>query len=322
MVDLKFRSALLNKDTTICYDIISSQLKGENLVSVIYELLHASALVKYEEDIMIHPICVINSLKNFIGDDKEFPSESVLNFAVDYLVRFKFRNFEKSELQEINNMAKTIFMGDFEDACQNGNWEEAKLLLKDIYIASDNSRAALDILAELALQDGPRNAIFVYHILRAFQFQQIKNDNWTFIDCIFNIMKTYSLKNVHPSVNINPKSIKSKVINMGDITYFSALERIWDGEYTRIKGYRREISYWISKIKFYEYSITIIKDHFLNTINKNSFISFAEKIIKNKKTKKQKAEDLVTLDAIRHLSRNLNDKELAIIGSRYNDIIL
>ena len=56
MVDLKFRSALLNKDTTICYDIISSQLKGENLVSVIYELLHASALVKYEEDIIICPI--------------------------------------------------------------------------------------------------------------------------------------------------------------------------------------------------------------------------------------------------------------------------
>ena len=191
MTVLKFRSALLNKDKKTCYDIISSQLNGKNLITVIHELLHASALVEYNKSNIIHPICVINSLKNFIGDNKNYPSQLILNFAVDYLEKFKFRDIEKSKFQQINNnRVKTIFMGDFEDACQNGNWEKAEVLLEDIFIVSDYSRAAFDILAELALQDSPRNAIFIYHLLRAFQFQQIKDDNWTFIKCIFNIFWT------------------------------------------------------------------------------------------------------------------------------------
>ncbi len=321
MADSKFRTALLNKDSSLCHDIISSNINREILISVIHDLLHVSTLVIHNKNITIHPICVVNTLKNFIGDNKDQPSQLILNFAVDYLDSFDFGNNDKSKIYKISDrINKTVFMGDFEDACQIGDWEKAESLLWAIYAASDNSRAALDILAELALQDAPRNAIFVYHILRAFQFQQIKNDNWAYINCIFNLIKFYDLKNVHGAVNFYPDSIKSKIIDKGDIAYFSALDRIWNGEYTRIKGYKREISYWITKIRFNNFSMPILKNNFLSKINKNSFIKLAEKIINKKKTNKQKANELVTLEAIRSMHSSVNKNQLSIIGSRYNEI--
>ena len=52
------------------------------------------------------------------------------------------------------------------------NGKKAESFLADIFIASDRSRGAFDALASLALQDCPQNALYVYHILRAYQFQE------------------------------------------------------------------------------------------------------------------------------------------------------
>ena len=114
--------------------------------------------------------------------------------------------------------------------------------VKNIF-ASDRSRATLDTLSELALQNSPTNVIFVYHLLRSYQFQEKKNDNWTFINCIFEQM----FRGLEPAHNPtgNSETIKDKVINSGDIVYYSAIKNIWDGDYVRSGGFRRELSYWL-----------------------------------------------------------------------------
>ena len=122
-------------------------------------------------------MCIVNSVKNFISDDKLNPSGILLSFLIDYLFQFEIRNNDKILLDESINrgVVKTAFIGDLEDACQNGEWEKAESFLADI-CASDHPGGALDALASLAL---PRivRIRYIYHILRAYQFQGKKEDN-------------------------------------------------------------------------------------------------------------------------------------------------
>ena len=67
--------------------------------------------------------------------------------------------------------------------------------------------------------------------------------------------------------------------------------------------------------------INIIQDHGLVNINSETFINYAEKIVKSEKTQNEKANELVTLEAVRALSKNADKQELDIIGSRYKELL-
>ena len=108
----------------------------------------------------------------------------------------------------------------------------------------------------------------------------------------------------------------------GNIKLFSAIDRIWKGDYVRIRGYRRELSYWIDRIKITKgIDIDINDNHGLLLIERNTFIDYAENIVQAEKTQNEKAKELVTLEAIRSLSRSENKQELAILGTRYMELL-
>ena len=176
------------------------------------------------------------------------------------------------------------------------------------FLASDRSRATLDTLSELALQNSPTNVIFVYHLLRSYQFQEKKNDNWTFINCIFEQIKFRGLEPAHSPTKVTPETIKDKVINGGDIVYYSAIKNIWDGDYVRSRGFKRELSYWLSKIDLRQ----TLKDkkgprNLLTHKVEKSFTAYAKEIINNdSKTKNKKAKELVTLEAVRSILKTID----------------
>ena len=311
MADHPLRSALLIKDRQRCHNIVSSDLSGQSLIDVIYEMLFSGASVKYIGDQILHPLCVINSIKNFIGDVRANPSKLLMIFGVDYLLEFEVRNNDRENLDKVmkNGIGETVFVGELEDACQNSDWQNADSLMSKTFLASDGSRATLDTLSELALQNSPTNAIFVYHLLRSYQFQEKKNDNWTFIKCIFEQMKLRGLEPAHSPSKVTPETIKDEVIKSGDIVYFSAIENLWNGSYVRSRGYRRELSYWLSKLGP-EQTIKDIQIHrnLLKNQSQKSFIMIAKEIISNDgKTKNQKAQELVSLEAVRSILKTIND---------------
>jgi hypothetical protein len=311
MADHLLRSALLKKDRQGCHNIVSSDLIGQSLIDVIYEMLFSGASVKYAGEQILHPLCVINSIKNFIGDERENPPKPLMIFGVDYLLEFELRDNDRENLDKVmkNGVGETVFVGELEDACQNSDWQNADLIMSKTFLASDGSRATLDTLSELALQNSPTNAIFVYHLLRSYQFQEKKNDNWTFIKCIFEQIKLRGLEPVHSPSRVTPETIKDEVIKSGDIVYFSAIENLWNGSYVRSRGYRRELSYWLSKIGLEQ---TIkgkqIPRQLLKNQNETSFTMFAKEIISNDgKTKNQKAQELVSLEAVRSILKTIDD---------------
>ena len=329
MGDHNLRSALFSKDNQSCYDIIDTNHKDNKLVNTIYEMLYAGASVKptrnQHNESILHPICVINSIKNFIGDDKDNPSLKLMKFVIDYLQDFEFRKNDELRLQEsfIKDVGQTVFVGEFEDACQNGNWEDAEVLMFKIFSASDKSRSILDTLVDLALQNTPENVLFVYHLLRGFQFREKKSDSWVFIKCLYLQIKLNGIGKAHDSVEIIPDIIKKKVIQDGNIITFSAIQNIWNGDYVKIRSYRRELSYWLNEMRFDESIETnLIDNHFLTNLNNQFYIGLAEKIINQKISISQKATSLVTLEAIRSITKNIDDKSFRYLGSRFNYLAL
>ena len=319
------RSALIDKDKQACYDIVSSKLVGQSLIGAIHEMILASISVIYDGKLMLHPVCVINSIKNFIGDNRHDPSISLMRFAIDYLFEFDLRDNDSSTLDDIvkNGLGDTVFVGDLEDACQNSDWEKAEAIMSKTFLASDRSRATLDTLIELALQNAPTHAIFVYHILRSYQFQESKNENWAFIKCVFEQISSNGLDNAHASIETSPSDIRENVIQNGDVVYFSAIDNIWNGEYVRSRGYKRELSYWLSKITLKGSSkIELLDGHFLKDQENLSFTMIAQEIIKKEKTQEEKAQDLVILEAVRSLAKITNNQEILYLGSRYNHLAL
>ena len=324
MADLSFRSALFQKDRHTCQNIISYKITGPQLVQFLNDLIFVSVSTIKNRVAGIHPVCVINSIKNFISDDRDHPSKVLLEFAVNYLFEYDFRENDQSILDETlqDGIGQTAFLGDLENACQSGTWNEAGFLAAKTFLASDQSRGTMDALTELALQDVDRNSLFVFHILRAYHFQELKKDTWVFTKCILDQIAGNDLQDAHNLENQNPEEIWEAMIKWGDLPLFAAIERLWKGDYVRIRGYQRELSYWVSQVTMVEKGkINPIPNHWLSYHDSKKFISCAERIVMNEKTQKEKATELVTLEAVRSLSKNANEQQIGILGSRLNQLL-
>ena len=127
---------------------------------------------------------------------------------------------------------------------------------------------------------------------------------------------------MHAAKDITPDAIRQNVIQNGDIVYYSAIENIWNGEYVRIKGYKRELSYWLSNMDLNENSkIELIDDHFLKDLEDLSFTILAQRIINKERTQKEKALNLVILESVRSISKIINMQEIPYIGTRYGHLV-
>ena len=321
MIDVdenSFRSKLLSKDKQGSLDYLKTNLVEEKLVSSLHDLIFLGVSVDINHS-LIHPVCIVNAIKNFISDDRLNPSIKLLSFVLEYLFQFDLRERDQLILDQSlkKGVVKTAFIGELEDACQNSQWGKAESLLAEIFLASDRSRGAFDAVAELALQDCPQNALSVYHILRAYQFQERKEDNWTFTCSLFNYIKNKKLPLPHSPEKINLEVLTNDIIHSGDVVSFSAMYRILKDSYTRSSGYNREISYWLSKNNFLKQKKSMNRTKLI--IQKPiSFILLAEKIISTEKPESQKILDILTLEALRSLMKKSDANTFETLLSRFS----
>ena len=319
-----FRTLLFQKDFDSCNKIIQSKVSGSDLIRIINDLIFVSASIKLPRNEKNHPISVINSIKNFISDDRQNPSRLLLVYGIKYLIQFEFRLDDKEFLSEVVRIGagETVFTGDLEDACQESNWKKAKSLVAKLFLASDQSRATLDTLVELALQDSSRNSLFCFHLLRAYQFQEIKEDNWTFISCLFDVLSNKEMPKPHKNENIDIEKFQNGMFFKLNPTLFSSVLRLWDGDYVRIRGYRRELSHWIKKNNVTNKNqIFSTSNNIERSLTLPNFIKKAEAIITRKNNTKNIEADLVTLEALRFLYRKKNNKDKDYIYESISKIV-
>ena len=318
MADSPFRSFLLSKDFQKAKAHLHAINLQENLIPILNDLLFTSIKVNQSPDMTLHPVCVLNSIKNILGDDRNNPSITLLEFGMNYLMEFDFRENDQSSLDVAakDGIGLTAFLGDLEDACQQGKRDEAELITAKTFLASDSSRGVMDSLCELALQDSKRNSLFIFHFLRAYQFQELKEDNWAYTACVFDWMQQSTLPVPHDEVPIQPENIFDNIVKGGDLNWFGAVTRLWEGDYVRIRSYQRELSYGLSQAVSLEQDVGPIENHWLNSDEPTKFIEATEKIVSANNSKSDRADKIVILESVRALSRKASLEQKHILAAR------
>ena len=117
----------------------------------------------------------------------------------------------------------------------------------------------------------------------------------------------------------NPESIKNDVLLRGDLILYSSMLRLWEGEYVRIKGYQREISNWcLESSSNFSNQIKIDRTDWVFIKDKNKFIDYAESVILTEnKSEYEKINELILIDSLRGLLKNLNSKQISILKRRF-----
>ena len=214
-------------------------------------LLLQSASTIYNDMPIVHPVVCMNAIKNILGDVRDSPSEILLTYAGNYIAGLKPREKDQKVLEDMpeDGIGLSIFISDLEDACQQGDAVQVQEEAARVYLAADGSPAILEILAELALQNVEGNGGFIYHCLRAFAFKPKKERVWSFVQCILQTIKKQPLPEPNEGTNNGPNDLRPIFLNCEqpiDWITVAAIWRLWESEYIRLPGFKREISHWIS----------------------------------------------------------------------------
>ena len=287
-------------------------------------LLLQSATTVYNDDPIVHPVVCMNAVKNILGDVRDSPSEILLTYAGNYIAGLKQREKDRKVLEDMSkeSIGLTIFISDLEDACQQGDAAQVQEEAARFYLVADGSPAILENLAELALQNVEGYGGFIYHCLRAFAFKPEKEHVWSFVQCILQTIKKQPLPEPHEGADNGFDDLQPVFLNCEqpiDWITVAAVWRLWESEYTRIPGFKREISYWISNQNTTQNGNpdgsnpdNMVK---FRKEGGNYFVKLAENIIQSNN---QVVERLAALEALRFFVKKMPIDCLPIVAKKIN----
>ena len=287
-------------------------------------LLLQSASTIYNDTPIFHPVVCMNAIKNILGDVRDSPSEILLTYAGNYVAGLKPREKDQKVLEDMpeDGIGLSIFISDLEDAFQQGDAVQVQEEAARVYLAADGSPAILEILAELALQNVEGNGGFIFHCLRAFAFKPEKERVWSFVQCILQTMKNQPLPEPNEGTNNGPNDLGPIFLKCEqpiDWITIAAIWRLWESEYMRLPGFKREISHWISNQNITQNGNpdgsnpdNIIK---FRKEGGNYFVKLAENIIQSKN---QVVERLAVLEALRFFVKKMPIDCLPIVAKKIN----
>ena len=306
MIENSLINHLKKGDFSSCSLFLEKALSGgEDLISFLNDLLYIAASIELIDNEKIHPLITMNCIKNIIGDNRASPSESLLLYGLHLCKDRKIVNYNDiihgKDLED--GAISSIFVGELEDAIQACDWNGVYRLMPSIYSVSDRSRSIIDTIADLGLQNIDSNVVMIFHALRAFNFTQNKSHVWTYACLLVNKIKNNSFPKPSDRKDCSPKDFFESIAVEEDVqklVKYAAVSRLWDGDYVRLRSYKREISSWL----YENFSIPAkknVKD--MQVKNRHiDFISAAEKIISNGKSYNMISEKINTLDALRYLN--------------------
>ena len=142
--------------------------------------------------------------------------------------------------------------------------------------------------------------------------------NWDFTRCLMLEISENKLPKPHKFSDKTPKNIGEKSFLNIDIALYSAMTRIWNGDYVRLKGYQREISHWINDHDQNNEIFNRLKlADWLFKVGRDKYIRFAEKIILDKsKQEIEKLKQLVLIDSVRAILKYKDAKIIELLKMR------
>jgi hypothetical protein len=278
----------------------------------------AAVTIDYDGPSNKHPIIVLNALKNIIGDNREKPSKLLLDSMKKLIDKYPKRTDDDIIL---NNIAKegiglTVFISDLEDACQRGNSQKMENAAAKIQWVSENGLGVLEVLIEVAIQDFSRLGILSYHLQRAHHFKQEQSKTWSYNRCLLKEIAKGSMPAPHEKVKMEPKfMIPHESQLLGSM---ASAHRLWDGQFVRIEGIRRELSHWFDSIQVESDNSNKINSELERYVKNggNLFIDFAEQLIK----KPNFDFKIIQLESLRFFLKKASNKHYSLISKHIEEL--
>lgn len=282
------------------------KVNGKDMVQSLSDLFKQAVKIDHINPPKEHPIILLNAVKNIIGDDKDNPSSGLLEFSKSIIDSFPTRKDDELLWKNIidEGVGLTVFTDEVEHAVMTGDRDCTEAETAKQIMASNNSHAILELLAELAIHNVDDLGLFTFHWLRSYFFQQDKNELWSYARCIISEMFKCELVSISNDADLSPETFIHKMLTpsqMNTIPLFSAIIRLWDGDYVRINAFKKVISSWLNTQridrKITENSSTDELEKY-NLYGGRYFIDISESIVKNNPPNKA-IRQIVQLEALR-----------------------
>ena len=140
--------------------------KTDGIIEFLQSLLLKAATVHHIGHPQNHPIGVINSLKNILGDVRENPSRILMKFGKDYFMGKSLRKNDENRLNKIKSKGVTtsVFIMDLEASFLQRKLKQAEEEAAKLFILADSPQAILESVGNISLHDFTRYGIFSYHL--------------------------------------------------------------------------------------------------------------------------------------------------------------
>jgi hypothetical protein len=220
-----------------------------------------------------------------------------------------------------DGLGLTVFISDLEDACQKGNPIEMEQEAARLQWVNETGLGGLEVLIEVALQGFDRLGLFAYHLQRANAFQQNKENTWIYTRCLLKEICKASLPEPHDKVEHELWVMDQVSGNISQLNKMAAARRLWEGDYVRIDGYRRELSHWFSLLD--EGAEKVDGKKIMNGLGDyvnnggNFFIQMAEDL----QDQSNWEEKTIQLEALRYFIKNATKQGQAVISMHLKELI-
>mgnify|MGYP001197444917 CR=1 FL=1 len=145
--------------------------KKNNIHSEVSKLLKKTIINKFNPNIDIHPVRIMQSVKSLIGIDLDLNYSSVLTWANQYLddniVKSVNRNYKVDKLEMLS-------IYDLEEKIRMKKSKDAIIYLKRLLLVSDGKNI-LEFLLELSLLQTGKSALIIWNIIKSLYFLKFKN---------------------------------------------------------------------------------------------------------------------------------------------------
>ncbi len=227
------------------------EVNGKELTSILSDLFNQTVKIHFKGPSDHHPIILLNGVKNILGDNREKPSQLLLDFTHDYIHSFPDRKDDETKWSDFTSQKNglTVFTDEVELAVMERQRKRAEGEIAKQISASHHSMAILELLAELAFHNMNELGLFTFHWLRSFYFHQDVQLLWPYSICMLSEIFKARLTPVQEVIHYPPDKILPKVLDplhLPILPLFSVTCRLWDGDYVRIKSFKKAISGWCS----------------------------------------------------------------------------
>jgi len=284
--------------------------KAKHLIGGLYDI----SLNCICEDIVYHPIRIIEASKSIIGINPDQPEIKLLDYCERYVSSFKH---DEKDIDFTNlTMPSVVTFLDLELSILDKNKKKTFNNLYYLSRVSDGTQI-LEFLLEFSLQYCSNSYLLVWGVYRMHLFLSFENVLKSLIVCVESILRDVDVKRDCADLDIDD-CLKKYVFKEGTFKSFCSLYRIGKDDFVRSTKIRPLV---LSVIKESFSFLDTNDDMVLHKDQKESGRSWILKHLSKINMKSIDYELILNLDAARGVLKIIDNENIELVWGRLNKVV-